>query len=55
MSYCETLTSAQVRSVLDTEKDRMRRHSKGSSVWNSAQELVFDAKNVLAKRGEYYG
>lgn len=54
MSYCEQLKSWQVRNVLEDEKDRMKRHRKGSSVWNSAQELVLDAKNTLAKRGELY-
>jgi len=51
-SYCEQLNSDQVRNVLATEKDRMKRHPKHSSTWNSAFDLVCDAKNVLAKRGE---
>ena len=52
MSYCEQLTTDQVRNVLEDEKDRMRRHAKGSSTWNSSRDLVDDANNVLASRGE---
>jgi len=51
-SYCAQLATRQVRNVLETEKDRMRRHQKGSSTWNGARDLVDDANNILAQRGE---
>lgn len=51
-SYCEQLNTDQVRNVLRTEKDRMKRNPKHSAAWNGAFDLVCDAKNVLAKRGE---
>ena len=52
-SYCAQLNSDQVRNVLATEKDRMKRHPKHSSTWNSAFDLVRDAKDTLAERGEW--
>lgn len=52
-SYCAQLNSDQVRDVLRTERSRMKRHPKHSSTWNSAFDLVRDAKYILAKRGEW--
>lgn len=51
MSYCASLTTAQVEHVLADEADRINRHPDGpADVVLEASKLYHDAREVLASR-----
>ena len=51
MSYCRTLTNAQVQNVLCDEFERYRRFGKQGEVSEAALELYHEAREECARRG----